>query len=208
MLVFALGFLAQGLFFLRIIAQWALSERAKKVLSPSIYWILSIIASWLFFIYGWLRNDFAILLGQLVAYYIYIWNLDKNGVWRKLPGIVKAIAIFTPIVVLLLISKNAGYFWSRFFADDSIPGWLIVFGSVGQIVFASRFIYQFIYSYRKNESLLPKGFWLISLIGSLLIVTYGIIRLDPVLVIGQLLGSLAYVRNLMIHRAEIRATEE
>ena len=57
-MIFILGFISQVLFFTRTLLQWILSERAKKVLSPSIYWILSIIASYLFCIYGWFRNDF------------------------------------------------------------------------------------------------------------------------------------------------------
>ena len=47
-------------------------------------------------------------------------------------------------------------------------------------------------------SVLPGGFWLISLFGSLLIIIYGIMRLDIVLIIGQTFGSIAYMRNLWI----------
>ena len=46
--VYVLGFLAQGLFSARILVQWIMSERAKKVVSPTIFWILSLIASYLF----------------------------------------------------------------------------------------------------------------------------------------------------------------
>ncbi|MBQ0788003.1 MAG: lipid-A-disaccharide synthase N-terminal domain-containing protein, partial [Oceanihabitans sp.] len=42
------------------------------------------------------------------------------------------------------------------------------------------------------------GFWLLSLIGSTLILTYAIIRKDPVLFIGQLFGAVIYSRNLML----------
>ena len=74
-LIYTLGILAQGLFSARMIVQWIISEKEKKATSPSIYWVLSLIASLLFFIYGWLRHDFAIMLGQIISYYIYIWNL-------------------------------------------------------------------------------------------------------------------------------------
>ena len=46
--------------------------------------------------------------------------------------------------------------------------------------------------------LLPAGFWIISLIGSGVILSYGIFRKDPVLILGQTFGFVAYVRNLMI----------
>ena len=56
----------------RILIQWILSERAKEIVSPAIFWILSIAGSYLLFIYGWCRDDFSIILGQVFSYYIYI----------------------------------------------------------------------------------------------------------------------------------------
>ncbi|MDE6482591.1 MAG: lipid-A-disaccharide synthase N-terminal domain-containing protein, partial [Rikenellaceae bacterium] len=66
-IVFAIGILAQILFSGRMILQWILSERAKKVVSPSIFWILSMAGSYMLFIYGWIRDDFAIILGQIIS---------------------------------------------------------------------------------------------------------------------------------------------
>ncbi len=60
------------------------------------------------------------------------------------------------------------------------------------------FINQWFYSRRKGESSLPAGFWLISLAGSLSIVSYGLIRHDLVLIVGQSFGLVAYVRNLAL----------
>ena len=70
MLVYAIGFLAQGFFSARMLVQWILSEKARRVLSPTVFWVLSIIGSYLLCIYGWLRHDFAIVLGQFISYYI------------------------------------------------------------------------------------------------------------------------------------------
>lgn len=79
-LVYALGFLAQGFFSARMLVQWIMSERAKRSLSPDIYWIFSLAGSILLFVYGWLRDDFSIIFGQFISYYIYIWNLNIKGV--------------------------------------------------------------------------------------------------------------------------------
>ena len=68
--LYTVGLLAQLLFSARILIQWIMSERAKKVVSPVIFWALSMIASYLLFIYGWFRDDFSIMLGQVIAYYI------------------------------------------------------------------------------------------------------------------------------------------
>ena len=60
-------------------------------------------------------------------------------------------------------------------------------------------------SRKDGESVLPPGFWIISIIGSSIIVSYGFIRHDPVLILGQSFGLISYVRNLIIgHKASRR----
>ncbi len=203
-MIFILGFVSQILFFTRTLLQWVLSERAEKVVSPTIYWVLSIAASWLFFIYGWFRHDFSILLGQMIAYYIYIWNLNVNGVWCKINVLVKALIIITPVCAAGFVLKDFSQFIDIFLENKSIPLWLVILGSLGQVIFTLRFVYQWIYSMRRNESLLPLGFWVISLIGSGIIVIYGLIRFDPVLILGQSVGFIAYTRNITIYRKELK----
>ncbi len=209
--VYALGFLAQGLFSARILVQWIMSERARKVVSPTIFWVLSLIASYLFFIYGWLRDDFSIMLGQVIAYYVYIWNLGAKGVWKSIPRgwrqIIITVLLLTPVVGIALMAGHAQDLITRLFDNTDIPIWLILFGSLGQVIFSFRFIYQLIYSSRKGESILPAGFWIISLTGSAIIVTYGIIRLDPVIILGQGIGFISYSRNLILWRKNNRESK-
>lgn len=89
MWIYAIGFLAQAFFSARIIIQWVLSERAKRVVSPAAYWVCSLAGSYLLFVYGWLRDDFAIILGQMVSYYIYLWNLNAKGIWGRLQRVLQ-----------------------------------------------------------------------------------------------------------------------
>lgn len=199
-MIYVIGFLAQVFFSARILLQWFLSERAKKVISPAIFWQLSIVGAYLLFVYGWLRDDFAIILGQIISYYIYIWNLDKKHQWKKLPVIIRTLLLLTPVVAILYMLKDAGIFVDQFFRNEKIPLWLLVYGSMGQIIFTLRFVYQWIYSKRKDESLLPIGFWVISLFGSLIIVSYAIYRCDPVLILGQSTGLIAYSRNIYLSK--------
>lgn len=196
--VLSIGFLAQIFFSARILVQWILSERAGKVLSPSLFWIFSLAGAYLLCIYGWLRNDFAIVFGQFISYYVYLWNLKEKGILRSIPSLFKWIIFLTPVAAILFAMQNANGFINHFFENDHIPLWLILFGSSGQILFTLRFVYQFIYSHRRGQSVLPAGFWIISLVGSLLIVIYGIIRSDLVLIVGQSFGLVAYIRNLWI----------
>ena len=199
-MIYVIGFLAQVFFSARILLQWILSERAKKVISPAIFWQLSIVGSYLLFVYGWLRDDFAIILGQIISYYIYIWNLDKKHQWKKLPFIIRTLLLLTPVAAILYMLKDESAFVVQFFRNEKIPLWLLIYGSMGQIIFTLRFVYQWIYSKRKDESLLPIGFWVISLLGSLIIVSYAIYRRDPVLILGQSTGLIAYSRNIYLSR--------
>lgn len=196
--VYALGFLAQGFFSARMLIQWIMSERARKIVSPNIYWICSLAGSILLFIYGWLRNDFSIIFGQFISYYIYIWNLNIKGVWPRIPVIFRVAIFALPLVALGMMFSQAEYFIQHFLHNSQVPLWLLIFGSAGQFIFTIRFIYQWYYSYRRHASYLPVGFWIISLIGSGIIVSYGVFRLDPVLIIGQSVGFITYTRNIML----------
>lgn len=196
--IYAIGFAAQAFFSARILIQWILSERAHRVVSPAAYWICSLVGSWLLFLYGWLRQDFAIILGQLISYYVYLGNLNLKQLYRRIPLPVRLILIATPVVVPGAILCRSGDFVETFLRNDDVPLWLLVLGSAGQAVFSLRFVYQWIYSSRHGESSLPAGFWIMSLSGSALIVIYGLIRLDPVLILGQSVGFGAYARNLFL----------
>lgn len=202
LLILAIGFLAQGFFSARTLVQWILSERARRVLSPSLFWILSLAGSCLLCIYGWLRNDFSIILGQFISYYIYLWNLNMKGIWHKVPALIRYVLMLLPIAAVVGVASDINAVIASLFKNEDIPLWLIVFGSAGQVIFTLRFVYQWAYSHRKSESLFPTGFWIISLVGSMTIVSYGCIRQDLVLIVGQSFGLVAYIRNLIIgHRA-------
>ena len=201
--IFALGLLAQALFSARMLVQWLLSEKARKVVNPTLFWTLSLIASLLFFLYGWLRRDFALMLGQIIGYCAYVWNLDAKGVWRPLGRwrpVVAGLLLLVPATVVGIVAARWPEVREALFHNGAIPRWLLILGVVGQVVFSLRFLYQLFYSARRGESLLPAGFWLISLTGSLLILTYGILRRDPVVILAQSFGLVTYVRNLMLDR--------
>lgn len=196
--IYAIGFLAQLFFSARIVIQWILSERAHRIVSPTAYWICSLAGSWLLFLYGWLRDDFAIILGQLISYYVYLGNLNLKGLYRKIPKPLRILLLATPVAALAAIAGHAGSFVENFLHNEDIPFGLLLFGSLGQAIFSLRFVYQWIYSARHGESSLPAGFWIMSLVGSAMIVGYGLARLDPVLILGQSVGFGAYARNLFI----------
>lgn len=75
--------------------------------------------------------------------------------------------------------------------------WLAI-GFLGQGLFFCRWVIQWIASERKAESQVPISFWYMSLIGGLITLTYAIYREDPVFIAGQSIGSIVYIRNLML----------
>lgn len=204
-LIYGIGFLAQAFFSARILVQWVMTEKARHVLSPTLFWVLSLCGSYLLCLYGWLRTDFSIVLGQFISYYVYLWNLRAKGVMGRLPALVRWVLLLTPIAAICWVAGDAGSFVANFLRNEHIPWWMVAWGSVGQVIFTFRFVYQLLYSRHAGESVLPAGFWIMSLTGSLLIVSYGVLRLDPVLILGQSFGIVAYVRNLWIGRRERKA---
>ena len=201
-IIYSVGFLAQLLFSGRLILQWILSEKSKKVLTPSLFWWLSLLASFLLFVYGYLREDFAIMLGQALTYFIYIRNLQLQGEWQKAPKIGRIFLWIFPILIVIYSYNNNSYDIDKLLRNEAIPVWLLIWGSIAQIIFTLRFVYQWFYSEKNKESLLPYGFWLLSLIGSIMILFYAIIRKDPVLLAGHLMGSAIYSRNIILSKRE------
>lgn len=198
LLVYSLGFIAQGLFSARMLIQWILSERAGHTVSPNWYWICSLAGSILLFIYGWERADFAIIFGQCISYYIYIWNLSAKGLWTPLPSVIRWSILLLPLAAVAFMIGELPIFVRTFFHNEAISLPLLVWGTAGQVIFTLRFIYQWQYSRHRHASILPIGFWVISLIGCAIIVSYGIFRLDPVLILGQPVGFITYSRNIKL----------
>ncbi len=83
----------------------------------------------------------------------------------------------------------------------------IVIGLVGQGCFFMRFLIQWIVSEKRGESIIPLPFWYFSIGGSLILLTYSIHRQDPVFILGQSVGSVIYIRNLILIARKKKALE-
>jgi lipid-A-disaccharide synthase-like uncharacterized protein len=75
--------------------------------------------------------------------------------------------------------------------------WLVV-GLLGQLMFTARFVVQWIASERAGKSVIPLAFWYFSLFGGLIVLAYGIHKIEPVIILGQLPGVVIYSRNLWL----------
>jgi lipid-A-disaccharide synthase-like uncharacterized protein len=75
--------------------------------------------------------------------------------------------------------------------------WL-AFGLIAQLFFTARFLVQWISSERAGKSVVPMAFWFFSMGGGLMTLVYGIVKREPVIIVGQGLATIIYVRNIML----------
>ena len=75
--------------------------------------------------------------------------------------------------------------------------WL-AFGLGAQLAFASRFLVQWIASERAGKSVVPLAFWFFSVAGGTMTLIYGLVKREPIIIFGQLLSNIIYVRNIML----------
>jgi len=75
--------------------------------------------------------------------------------------------------------------------------WL-AFGLVAQLAFAARFLVQWIMSERAGKSVVPMAFWFFSVAGGTMTLIYGLVKREPIIIFGQLLSNVIYVRNIML----------
>jgi lipid-A-disaccharide synthase-like uncharacterized protein len=195
-LIYGLGFFAQSLFGARTIIQWIKSEREGRVVSPTLFWIFSLNGSFLFLIYGALRNDFVILFGQTISFYIYIRNLQLKGFWQRIPFLIRILIVPLPFFLYFWLFIFSPESFNLIFSNADFTDTFIIVGSIGQLLLNFRYLYQWYHSEKVNESILPLGFWVISAAASVMVVIYGLYRHDPVLLVAQGLGLIAYLRNI------------
>lgn len=204
--IIALGFLGQSLFGARLIVQLFLSEKHRRVVSPVVYWQLSLAGSFLFLIYGIVRYDWVIISGQFLSYFIYVRNLQLKEAWQRFPLFIRVSFLILPVVAVssLAFIKSSAY-------NIEVVLWhpMIIVGTIGQLALNLRFVYQWYYSEKSRSSILPVGFWHISVWASVLVILYSlfhpVLEVEPVLLVSQSLGIIVYIRNLWISRKEIEA---
>ena len=75
--------------------------------------------------------------------------------------------------------------------------WL-AFGLIAQLFFTARFLVQWISSERAGKSVVPMAFWFFSMGGGLMTLVYGIVKREPVIIVGQSLATIIYIRYIML----------
>jgi lipid-A-disaccharide synthase-like uncharacterized protein len=97
-----------------------------------------------------------------------------------------------------------------FFYDGKFLGidwhlWKII-GWVGNVVFFSRFVVQWYATEKLKKVVVPSAFWWLSLVGSLLLLSYALFyKKDSVFIWAYAFTWIPYIRNLIIHRRHKKA---
>ncbi len=84
----------------------------------------------------------------------------------------------------------------------------IAFGLVGNALFFSRFLIQWLASEKAGKSIVPTAFWHLSIAGSAVLLVYAVHKRDPVFILAYLPNAFVYLRNRqLIKRSEDGPTD-
>ena len=75
--------------------------------------------------------------------------------------------------------------------------WKLI-GWSGNLIFFSRFFVQWIATEKRKKVTVPMSFWWLSLIGSVLLLIYGVWQRDSVFIFSYAFTWIPYIRNIVI----------
>ena len=81
---------------------------------------------------------------------------------------------------------------------------ILAIGLAGQGAFFLRFFLQWLASERAGAVVVPRAFWILSLVGSVFALAYALLRQDLVFAAGTATNFIAYGRNLLLARGFAR----
>jgi len=202
------GWAAQILFTWRVVHQWWSSERARRSFVDRSFWVWSTLGSALQVVYGFFLRDPIWVVGPLVSGAIYVRNL-----WISRPNAPPrersrslAVPVLCGLALFALIVVES--FGPDHGAVKFEPGFAHVFwvsvGFVGQAIWVGRFVLQWWVSEREGRSHLPASFFVVSIVGAVLLFAYAWSQSSWVYMTAYALNPIPYVRNLVLLRREER----
>lgn len=81
-------------------------------------------------------------------------------------------------------------------------------GYGSQAVFGGRMFVQWWASERAGRTVVPLSFWYLSMLAATMMLSYACWQRDGVFVIGQALGMLVYIRNIVLYRGRESREQE
>ncbi len=192
-------------FYGRFYVQWIASELKKRSVIPIAFWYMSCAGSIMIFVYSVIIRSPGAAFGQCFNIVVYARNLVH--IWREKGRLTATLNLATHAVAALIVVVATGFMaWTwvkEYHVNQAIAPeqaarnwlWLGVWG-VGQTLFFSRFLVQWIVTEFKRKSVVPPAFWYLSLVAATLQSTAFAQRGDWVNCIGMVATLFIYARNL------------
>lgn len=195
--VLGCGWVAQGLFAVRMGSQWLASERAGRSVVPPSFWWLSLTGSLLLVVYAAALRDGVFLSGAIVHTLIYARNLawQLRGSKSAFSMVKQPSWLLLPLAAVAVLCVVAAGMASL--PPELAPTWLVM-GVCGQVLWSGRFVVQWFHSEKERKSVLPPAFWWCGGAGALMLLTYACAQLDWVFIVAFALAPLPYGRNLVL----------
>lgn len=201
------GLVGAAIFYSRFYIQWVVSEREGQSTLPEIFWHLSTVGSLALLVYAIVTRSPLGALGQCFNIIVYARNLLH--IWRKRftvgPGLSLLLHGGVAATVLLslafLVSIWAGEFYASRAAAPEVArlAWFwLGLGLVGQLLFAGRFLIQWIATERRGECTVPRLFWQLSVVATLLQAACFVQRGEWIFAAGSSAVLFVYFRNLSL----------
>ena len=205
----ALGLVGGLLFYGRFYVQWIASERRRMSVMPIAFWYMSSVGSLILLAFAVLTQSPVGALGHNLNIIIYSRNLVH--IWRAKGTLSPRRHFLIHLSVALIACVGVGFValtWLREYQDTQTMSrqaaqstWLwLALGLVGQALFATRFLIQWIATERRRMSFVPTVFWQISLIAAALQAASFLQRAEWIFGIGSLATLVIYARNLWFIR--------
>lgn len=211
-LLYPIGYLANLLYALRFFLQWINSEKAHQShFSPS-FWSISLYGSLLMAFHSFIQVQYPVCLIQSCNAMLYWRNFE---LMRHSKQDLMPLSKVHALLALLIFGLTTAFIAQSWLAFGElewmrVPNvmerakevpvsitWNLV-GFCGTFLFASRFWIHWWRAEKDISTALRRDFWLVSVIGSLLALSYFIRIKDLVNIIGYGAGMVPYIRNLML----------
>jgi lipid-A-disaccharide synthase-like uncharacterized protein len=174
---FLLGATGATLFYSRFLVQWLVSERAGRCVVPVSFWYLSSAGTLALLVYALAIRSPLGALGQCFNIVVYTRNLVHIGRKRGsltplssslLQGVAAVVAVVAIVLSARLWLQELHLYPGQHGITTPTTALWLVLGLIGQILFALRFLIQWIATERSGESTVPAAFWHLSVVASIL----------------------------------------
>lgn len=214
--LYPLGILPAFFFAGRYLVQWLASEKVGRSVVMPLFWKLSMSGNFLLMLHSLIQQQFHVCIVQGCSLVIAWRNLNLMGPQERH---VSFFSVLSMLFTTCLMTVGSFFLFSFLFSiplqwfrlpmnpQENMSGYWHLVGFLGLVMFNGRFWVQWFGAERHKQSYLGEEFWWMSVMGSVLCLTYFATIGDFVNTIGPLFGLIPSVRNLILVRRNRQIVE-